>query len=119
MNDMRPWVRPVGRFFSDMTLYFSYAGSFNGQHRNFAGAPGAPNLVSRGSEGKTGRLAHLVLSVNERHVGETDKAENVTQIGFLKIELLCGSSLLIGTPVRSDDNQFLVLKQSLWTLRAV
>src|SRR6202035_2327842 len=62
------------------------------------------NIFSRGCKRWTGPLTRLVLSVDECHISETDESEDVTQIGFLEIKLLCGSALFIGAASRRDDN---------------
>ena len=54
--------------------------------------------------------------MNECHIGKTDESENVTQIGFLKIELLSLSALGIGAASRRDDKHFLVLNKNLENL---
>jgi hypothetical protein len=54
--------------------------------------------------------------VNKRDIRETDKAENVAQIGFLKIELFPGSAFFIGASARGDDKDLLISQQSVGTL---
>src|SRR5580704_2521261 len=75
-----------------------------------------PDLFERSRKGRTSPFAKLVLGMNKRHIGEADKAENVTQIGFLKIELLSSSAFLVGTPARSNGNNLLLYQQPLGAL---
>jgi hypothetical protein len=52
-------------------------------------------LFCRSGERGTGRVAKLVLRVNEGEVCETDEPEDVTQIRFLKIETSIGLPLFV------------------------
>jgi hypothetical protein len=66
------------------------------------------NLFCRCCERRSSSVAKLVLSVDKRHIRETDKAQYVAQIGFLKIEPLSGRVFFVRAPARRDDNNLLV-----------
>src|ERR1700674_367419 len=58
--------------------------------------------------------------MNKYDISNSDKAENVTQIRFLKINFLSGSAFFVGAPARSNDNDLLPSEQSLgavWPIR--
>jgi hypothetical protein len=63
-----------------------------------------------------GPFSNLILGVYERYVGQADKAENVAQIGFLKVEFRCGTVLPVAASARSDDDDLLVFKETLGTM---
>jgi hypothetical protein len=62
-----------------------------------------------------GLLASLVLGVNERYVSKSDEAQNVAQVGLLKIESFPRCTLFIRAPAVSDDDNFLSREKALWT----
>jgi hypothetical protein len=67
------------------------------------------NTFCSGGKEKSGLRTTLVLRVNKRHVCKSDESQNVEQVGFLKIESSPRSALFIGSPARSDNDNFLTI----------
>ena len=56
-------------------------------------------------------VSALILGVDERHVCEPNKSENVTKVGLLEIECFSGSALLVGASASGDDDDLFHLQK--------
>jgi hypothetical protein len=70
-------------------------------------------------QGCSGLLPALMIGVDERHVGEPNKSENVAQVRYLEIEGFCRGALLISASASSDDDDLLPLQQPPWAIWSV
>jgi len=62
-----------------------------------------------GCEKDSRLLASLVLDMNKCNLRKSDETQNVAQVGFLKIEGFPRTTLFIGAPAGSDDDNSLAL----------
>ena len=56
-------------------------------------------------------VSALILGVDERHVCEPNKSENVTKVGLLEIKCFSGSALLVGASASGDDDDLFHLQK--------
>src|SRR5579862_2596305 len=71
------------------------------------------NLLCCVCKSRTCRFFRLIFCVDEGHIGDPDKSENMLQIRRLKIEFFGWRSRLICAATRRQYKYFLTLQQSL------